>query len=63
MKRKEYVILLDGRPFFSVLDEAHIDVIRAEISLRFGDDAVKRVAVEVHTSSPYEKAGEDQFES
>lgn len=56
--QKEYIIMVNGRPFFSVLDEAHIDVMRAEISLRFGDSV--EVTVMTQTTAPYvSEAGED----
>lgn len=49
---KEYMILVNGRPIFSCLDEATIPVVVADVRRRFGDEVP--VKVSVHETFDYE---------
>lgn len=48
----EYIIIVNGRPFFSVLAPSAVSVIENEAVERFGPDA--KIEVLVQTTSPYE---------
>lgn len=52
----EYIIVVNGRPFFSVLDPSRIDMVRQEVLARSTGEA----AIEVYkqTTEPY-ALGED----
>ena len=51
-KQTEYIIIVDGRPFFSVFAPSAISVIKNEAVERFGPDV--KIEVLVQTTSPYE---------
>lgn len=51
-KQTEYIIVVNGRPFFSVLAPLAVSVIKNEAVERFGPDA--KIEVLVQTTSPYE---------
>lgn len=51
-KQTEYIIIVDGRPFFSVLAPLAISIVKNEAVERFGPDA--KIEVLVQTTSPYE---------
>lgn len=48
----EYIIVVNGRPFFSVVTESAIDLVKAEVYIRFGPDA--KVEVFKQTTEPYD---------
>ena len=51
-KQTEYIIVVDGRPFFSVLAPSAVSVIKNEAVERFGLGA--KIEVFAQTTSPYE---------
>lgn len=51
-KQTEYIIVVNGRPFFSVLAPLAVSVIKNEAVERFGPDV--KIEVLVQTTSPYE---------
>lgn len=51
-KRIEYIIIVNGRPFFSVLAPLAVSVIKNEAIERFGPDA--KIEVLVQTTETYE---------
>ena len=51
-KRIEYIITVDGRPFFGVLAPSAVSVIKNEAVERFGPNA--KIEVLVQTTEPYE---------
>lgn len=53
-KQTEYIIVVNGRPFFSVLAPSAVSVIKNEAIERFGLDA--KIEVFAQTTSPYESS-------
>lgn len=51
-KRTEYIIVVNGRPFFGVLTPSAVSVIKKEAVERFGPDA--KIEVLQQITSPYE---------
>lgn len=51
-KQTEYIIVVNGRPFFSVLAPSSVSVIKNEAVERFGPGA--KIEVLVQTTEPYE---------
>lgn len=51
-KRIEYIIIVNGRPFFGVLAPSAVSVIKNEAIERFGPNA--KIEVLVQTTEPYE---------
>lgn len=51
-KRIEYIIVVNGRPFFSVLAPSAVSVIKNEAIERFGPNA--KIEVLVQTTESYE---------
>ena len=51
-KQIEYIIIVNGRPFFGVLAPSAVSVIKNEAIERFGPDA--KIEVFVQTTAPYE---------
>lgn len=51
-KQTEYIIIVNGRPFFGVLAPSAVSVIKNEAVERFGLDA--KIEVLVQTTEPYE---------
>ena len=51
-KRIEYIIIVNGRPFFGVLAPSAVFVIKNEAVERFGPNA--KIEVLVQTTEPYE---------
>lgn len=51
-KRIEYIIIVNGRPFFGVLAPLAVSVIKNEAIERFGPDA--KIEILVQTTEPYE---------
>jgi hypothetical protein len=50
----EYIIVVGGRPFFSVLAPSAVSVIKNEAVERFGPGA--KIEVFLQTTSPYESS-------
>lgn len=51
-KQTEYIVIANGRPFFSVVTESAIDLVKAEAYIRFGSDA--KVEVFKQTTELYD---------
>lgn len=51
-KQIEYIIIVNGRPFFGVLAPSAVSVIKNEAIERFGPNA--KIEVLVQTTEPYE---------
>ena len=51
-KRIEYIVIVNGRPFFGVLAPSAVSVIKNEAVERFGPDA--KIEVLAQTTEPYE---------
>lgn len=51
-KQIEYIIVVDGRPFFGVLSPSAVSVIKKEAVERFGLGA--KIEVLAQTTEPYE---------
>lgn len=51
-KQIEYIIIVNGRPFFGVLTPSAVSVIKNEAIERFGPNA--KIEVLVQTTAPYE---------
>ena len=51
-KQIEYIIIVNGRPFFGVLAPSAVSVIKNEAIERFGPNA--KIEVLVQTTKPYE---------
>lgn len=51
-KRVEYIIVVDGRPFFGVLTPLAVSIIKNEAIERFGPNA--KIEVLVQTTESYE---------
>lgn len=51
-KQTEYIITVNGRPFFGVLAPLAISIVKNEAVERFGLDA--KIEVFVRTTEPYE---------
>lgn len=51
-KQTEYIIIVNGHPFFGVLAPSAVSVIKNEAVERFGLDA--KIEVLVQTTEPYE---------
>lgn len=54
---KEYIVVVNGRPFFSVANPSHLFVVKDEAEHRFGEGA--KVEVFVQTTEPYELAADN----
>ena len=49
---KDYIVVVNGRPFFSVANPCHLLMVKAEAGHRFGESA--KIEVFVQTTEPYE---------
>lgn len=49
--RKEYIVVVNGRPYFSVVDVKHLSVVINEAKARFGADS--KIEVFMQTVEPY----------
>lgn len=54
--QKEYIIVVNGRPYFSVVDIKHISAVIDDARARFGADST--IEVVMQTTVPY-VSGED----
>lgn len=54
--QKEYIIVVDGRPYFSVVDIKHLSAVVDDAKARFGADL--KIEVVMQTTEPY-VPGED----
>lgn len=53
-KQIEYIVIVNGRPFFGVLAPSAVSVIKNEAIERFGPNA--KIEVLVQTTEPYESS-------
>ncbi|WP_455960403.1 hypothetical protein [Alistipes finegoldii] len=49
--QKEYIIVVNGRPYFSVLDIKHLSAVIDDAKARFGVDS--QIEVFMQTTEPY----------
>lgn len=49
--QKEYIIVVNGRPYFSVVDVKHLSAVVDEVKARFGADS--KIDVFLQTTEPY----------
>lgn len=49
--QKEYIIVLNGRPYFSVVDIKHLSAVIDDAKARFGADS--KIDVFLQTTEPY----------
>ena len=49
--QKEYIIVVEGRPYFSVVDVKHLSAVIDDTKARFGDAA--KIEVLMQTTEPY----------
>lgn len=49
--QKEYIIVVDGRPYFSVVDIKHLPALIDDAKIRFGIDS--KIEVIMQTTEPY----------
>ena len=49
--QKEYIIVANGRPYFSVVDIKHLPAVIDDIKARFGIDS--KIEVITQTTEPY----------
>lgn len=49
--QKEYIIIVEGRPYFSVVDVKHLSAVIDEAKSRFGADS--KIEVFMQTTEPY----------
>ena len=49
--QKEYIIVVDDRPYFSVVDVKHLSAVIDDAKARFGIDS--KIAVFMQTTEPY----------
>lgn len=49
--QKEYIIVVNGRPYFSVVDVNHISAVIDDAKARFGADT--KIEVVMQTTEPY----------
>lgn len=49
--QKEYIIIVNGRPYFSVLDVKHLSAVIDDAKARFGADS--KIDVLLQTTEPY----------
>lgn len=49
--QKEYIIVVDGRPYFSVVDVKHLSAVIDDAKTRFGIDS--KIEVFMQTTEPY----------
>lgn len=54
--QKEYIIVVNGRPYFSVVDVKHLSAVIDDAKARFGADST--IEVLMQTTKPY-VSGED----
>lgn len=50
--QKEYIIVVNGRPYFSVVDVKHLSAVIDDAKARFGVDS--KIEVIVQATVPYE---------
>ena len=50
--QKEYIIVVNGRPYFSVVDVKHLSAVIDDAKARFGVDS--KIEVFVQATVPYE---------
>lgn len=49
--RKEYIIVVNGRPYFSVVGVEHLSAMIDDVKMRFGADS--KIEVFMQTTEPY----------
>lgn len=49
--QKEYIIIVNGRPYFSVVDVNHLSAVIDDAMARFGADS--KIEVVMQTTEPY----------
>jgi len=49
--KKEYIIVVNGRPYFSVVDVKHLSAMIDDAKTRFGADS--KIDVVLQTTEPY----------
>lgn len=49
--QKEYIIIVNGHPFFSVVDVKHLSAVIDDVKARFGADS--KIEVLMQTTEPY----------
>lgn len=49
--QKEYIIVVNGRPYFSVVDVEHLSAMIDDVKARFGADS--KIEVFMQTTEPY----------
>lgn len=49
--KKEYIIVVDSRPYFSVVDVKHLSAVIDDAKARFGADS--KIDVFLQTTEPY----------
>lgn len=49
--QKEYIVIVNDRPYFSVVDVNHLSAVIDDAKARFG--ANSRIEVVMHTTEPY----------
>lgn len=49
--QKEYIIVVNGRPYFSVVDVNHLSAMIDDVKARFGADS--KIEVFMQTTEPY----------
>lgn len=49
--QKEYIVVVNGRPYFSVVDVNHLSAVIDDAKVRFGADS--KIEVVLQTTEPY----------
>lgn len=49
--QKEYIVVVNGRPYFSVVDVNHLSAVIDDVKARFGADL--KIEVVMQTTEPY----------
>ena len=49
--QKEYIVIVNGHPFFSVVDVKHLSAVIDDVKARFGADS--KIEVLMQTTEPY----------
>lgn len=49
--QKEYIVVVNGRPYFSVVDTKHLSAVIDDAKARFGIDS--KIEVIIQTTEPY----------
>lgn len=49
--QKEYILVVNGRPYFSVVDVKHLSAVIDDVKARFGADS--KIDIFLQTTAPY----------